>query len=386
MKFIFLIMLMLISVCANAQENAVKSKQIEMNGYIKDVQNMSFVKSLDSVSSLNLLHNRLNFKWTISSKFSAKVEIRNRLFYGDALKKIPDFGNSINQYNSLINLSQLWINNKTLVFHSVIDRILVQYATEKWDVKIGRQRINWGINTIWSPNDLFNSYNFLDFDYEERPGNDAIRIQHFFTDNSTLEMAYKPGKNKDETIAAMLYKFNKNKYDYQILGGIYLQDLVVGGGWAGSIKEAGFKGEMTYFHPKDDIFNKSGVISFSIMGDYTFKNDWYVAASGLFNSSPIQSSSTNLTIFGANLSAKTLFPYRYTFYFSVLKSFSPISSLNFSLIYSPEKNALILFPTYSWNVAKNFDINLIVQSFFANENKTYQSLGTSFYLRGKFSF
>jgi len=196
-----------------AQEETAKPSWFEMRGYIKDLQAINFVDRVDSLTSVNLLHNRFNFKFNISKKTSARLEIRNRIFYGDQLKQMPGFGNSINRYNGLLNLSKLWVNEKTIVVHSVIDRVLLQYSGSKWDIKAGRQRINWGINTIWNPNDIFNAYNFLDFDYEERPGNDAIRIQHCFANNTTLEIAYKPGKYADENIAAILYKFNQKKYE-----------------------------------------------------------------------------------------------------------------------------------------------------------------------------
>jgi hypothetical protein len=378
--------ILLFSICAKAQNDTVKPNWLALKGYIKDLQSISFVDNIDSIAALNLIHNRLNFKLTFNEKLSAKVEVRNRIFYGDQIKKIPDFGNYINRNNALFNLSKLWINEKTLVLHSVIDRLFLQYSTQEWDVKLGRQRINWGINTIWNPNDIFNTYNFLDFDYEERPGNDAVRIQRFFNINSTLEMAFKLGKNKDESVGAFLYKFNKNKYDFQILGGVFQTDFVLGGGWAGGIRNTGFKGELSYFHPQTSFSSQTGTISLSIMADQTFKNDWYVAVSGLFNSNATNAFNQNTAIFSSNLSAKSLFPYRYTFFVNATKSFSPISTLSFSCIYSPEKNALILFPSYSYNVAKNFDLDFTAQSFLAKVNDVYKSLGTSFFIRGKCSF
>jgi len=369
-----------------AQEDETKTKLIELTGYIKDLQSVYFVKRIDSLTSVNLLHNRLNFKINLSKHLSSRIEIRNRIFYGDQLKQIPEFGKIINQYNGYFNLSRLWVNKKTLVIHSVIDRMLIQYSTDKWDVKAGRQRINWGINNIWNPNDIFNAYNFLDFDYEERPGNDAVRIQKFFKNNSTIEIAVKPGKSKNESIGALLYKFNKKKYDIQLLGGIYQNDYVIGGGWAGSIKDAGFKGEVSYFHPRKNIFDTSGTVSFSMMADQTFKNDWYAALSVLYNSNPSNMAESSANIFASNLSAKELFPYRYTFYGGIIKSFTPVSSLNVSVIYSPQKNSLILFPSWAWNVAQNFDLDFTAQAFFAEKINKYQSLGTAFYLRGKWSF
>lgn len=369
-----------------AQEEETKPKKIELNGYIKDLQSVYFVNRIDSLTSVNLLHNRLNFKINLSKHLSSRIEIRNRIFYGDQLKQIPEFGTIINQYNGFFNFSKLWVNKKTLVVHSVIDRMLIQYSTDKWDVKAGRQRINWGINNIWNPNDIFNAYNFLDFDYEERPGNDAVRIQRFFKNNTMFEIAVKPGKSKNESIGALLYKFNKKKYDIQLLGGIYQNDYVIGGGWAGSIKDAGFKGEVSYFHPKKNIFDRSGTVSFSIMADQTFKNDWYAALSFLFNSNPSNFSGTATNLYGSNLSAKELFPYRYSFYAGIMKSFTPVSTLNVSVIYSPEKNSLIIFPSWGWNVAQNFDLDFTAQVFFANQSNRYQSQGNAFYLRGKWSF
>ncbi|MFV8344066.1 hypothetical protein [Flavobacterium sp. XS2P39] len=369
-----------------AQTDSIKSPWIELNGYIKDMQSTYFIQKIDSNASMNLIHNRLNFKFTISSKISGRLEIRNRIFYGEQIKLIPDFGKTMNQYNGLLNLSHLWIDEKSFVAHSVIDRILLQYGDEKWDIKIGRQRINWGINNIWNPNDIFNTYNFLDFDYEERPGNDAIRIQRNLNTNSVLELAYKPGKKSTEHTAAFLYKFNKWNYDFQFLGGIYQTDYVVGGGWAGNIKEAGFKGEMSYFIPKRNAVNTSETVSFSLMADQTFKNDWYISLASLYNSNPTNVFATGGSFFNSNLSAKSLFPFRYNFYATIMKTISPIVSCNFSFIYSPEKNTLILVPSYAWNVATNFDLDFTAQSFFAESGTSYKNLITEIYIRGRWSF
>lgn len=369
-----------------AQTEETKMPWIELNGYIKDMQSTYFIQKVDSNASVNLIHNRLNFKFNISPKISGRLEIRNRIFYGEQIRQIPDFGKTINQYNGLLNLSHLWIDKKSFVAHSVIDRMLIQYGDEKWDVKIGRQRINWGINNIWNPNDIFNAYNFLDFDYEERPGNDAIRIQLNLNTNSVLELAYKPGKSKDENTAAFLYKFNKWKYDFQFLGGIYQTDYVFGGGWAGNIGEAGFKGEMSYFIPKRNTLDTSETFGFSIMADQTFKNDWYISLAGLYNSNPTNVFAVSGSFYNSNLSAKSLFPFRYNFYVTVMKTISPIVSCNFSFIYSPEKNTLIVVPTYAWNVATNFDLDFTAQSFFAEQTNSYKNLITQIYIRGRWSF
>ena len=68
------------------------------------------------------------------------------------------------------------------------DRLFIEWNKEKWNIRIGRQRINWGINLAFNPNDIFNAYNFLDFDYEERPGVDAARVQYYYGSFSGLDL------------------------------------------------------------------------------------------------------------------------------------------------------------------------------------------------------
>jgi len=384
-KILLIIILLISTGHLSAQDSIVfKKPWIEFHGYIEDMPFSSFGGGADSVSMQNLINNRLNFKFNISKKISARLEIRNRIFWGDIVSSTPYFSKTINQYPGNFNLSKVWVESENFVFQSSIDRMLVQYADSKWDIKIGRQRINWGINNIWNPNDIFNAYNFLDFVYVERPGNDAVRVQHFLKNNSILEFALKPGKEKDQSIAALMYKLNTNKYDLQFLSGVYNTDIVFGSGWAGSIKDAGFKGEISYFHPKQKFTDSTGVISASAMLDYVFKKEWYASFSILFNSNPLPM--TDLNFLSFSVTAKNLFPFRYTFYAGVSKPFTPIFSMNASLIYSPENNTLILFPSFAWNIAHNFDADITLQSFFANQGNQYKSQGNILYLRGKWSF
>ena len=368
------------------QNQEEKQPWMELHGYVKNLQSTNFIQKIDSNASATIIHNRFNFKFNISSKFSGRLELRNRIFYGEQIKRTPQFGENINQDKGLFSLSHLWINDESFVAQSVIDRIQIQYSDEKWDIKLGRQRINWGINNVWNPNDIFNAYNIFDFDYEERPGVDALRIQRNLNDNSSIEFAYKASKNSHENTAAALYKINKWKYDFQFLAGVFERDFVLGGGFAGNIKEAGFKGELTYFRPKTNVLDSPETFSFSIMADQTFKNDWYISIATLYNSHPTNFLGSESSPYNSNLSAKLLFPFRYTFHSTIMKTISPIRSFSFSFIYSPQKNRLILFPTYIWNVAPNLDFDISAQSFFQEEFHSYKNLETALFLRSRWSF
>lgn len=122
------------------------------------------------------------------------------------------------------------------------------------------------------------------------------------------------------------------------------------------------------------------------MVDRTFTNDWYATVATLYNSNPTNAFEPTGGVYGSNLTAKSLFPFRYNMYTSIVKTISPISSITFSLIYSPEKNTLILFPTFAWNVATNFDLDFTAQSFFSKQNNSYINLGSGVFIRGRWSF
>jgi hypothetical protein len=48
-----------------------------------------------------------------------------------------------------------------------------------------------------------------------------------------------------------MYRFAKFKTDFQFLGGWMGKDYVLGGGWSGDIKGGGFRGEVSWFIPRE---------------------------------------------------------------------------------------------------------------------------------------
>jgi hypothetical protein len=177
----------------------------------------------------NLIHNRLNFKWNNKSdNFKAALELRNRLIIGESASTIPGYAKMIDTDNGFVRLSDNLLNGNSYVLNSKIDRAYIDYTKDKFQVTIGRQRINWGQCFTWNPNDLFNAYSFFDFDYVEKPGSDAIRLQYYTSNTSTLEFAIKEDNNHNVT-SAFLYRFDKWNYDIQFLGGILTeQEYVIG--------------------------------------------------------------------------------------------------------------------------------------------------------------
>jgi len=374
-------LLLLVLSTINAQE---KKEKLFLSGYIKNLNEFSFVDRFNELQWTTLLHNRLNFKYIPSEEITVRLELRNRLFYGDNVKNIFGYSEIISNDDGIADLSWNSINNKDILFNTTIDRVLVNYTKGNWDITLGRQRVNWGMNLVWNPNDIFNTYNFLDFDYEERPGSDAIRVQYYLDDFTKIEIAAKKGRSKADHIVAAMYKFNKWSYDIQLITGVYQKDWVFGAGWAGNLENAGFKGEVSYFVAYENTDTSKNVLSTSLSVDYVFKNGLYINGSVLYNSTTNDFSGGIENLIFSDITAKNLMPFEYSGFLQLAKEFSPILLASMSTIYSPTNHSVIIIPSLDYSIAANWELNFTGQSFF--EFEEYQTLGNSLFLRLRWSF
>ncbi len=360
---------------------------VSVNGYIKNLAIVSFVKSGQTLTATSLYHNRINLKIKPISSFTIAAELRTRLFISEQQKLMPDYGKQLGVDDGIVDMSFTLADKYPVVLHTKIDRLYLNWQNDKWQIRLGRQRLNWGINLAWNPNDIFNTYNFLDFDYEERPGADALKVQYNISSFSNIEVAFAPSRNKEKMVGAVKYAFNKRNYDFQIIAGNYQRDVFVGFGWAGNIKDAGFKGEVSYFHDWNDSKFKNVAVSGSITVDYAFKKGWYMAGAFLYNNKATDQLFSTTQLFAFNLSPKTLMPAQYNLLLQTMKQFSPASSGSLSVIYSPKINMLIINPYISYSIVDNWDIDLTVQCFFADDYfRKFKTFGNSFNLRARWSF
>jgi hypothetical protein len=376
----------LISIGLSVNVLAQDSTVVTLSGYIKDLQTFSFVRNSDSIFLTNLIHNRINFSLQRGSHFFFNAGLRNLIYTGDQVKYTPNFSKVLSHDNGYMDLTNTWVKTNSLLFISTFDRLNIGWNFRNGSIRIGRQRINWGINTAWNPNDIFNTYNFLNFDYTERPGTDAVKVQYNFKNQSNIEFAISPGKNDSSLVAALKYGFNKWGYDFQFIGGNYKTDIVAGLGFAGNINDAGWKTEVSYFQPRNDL-RSAGDISISSGIDYGFSNGWYLNGSFLFNSAASNQLNTVGQLMSFQLTPKMIMPSHLNFLFQTAKTFTPLFTSNFSIAYSPKINLLILLPSLTYSIAENWDLDLVIQSFFSkNSEGDFRTLGNSVNLRVKWSY
>jgi hypothetical protein len=378
-------MLFWVSTIRAQNDSSKQVPKFSLKGYIKFLEQVSFTNNATDLLTGELIHNRLNFQYQPDENWNFRLEIRNRIYYGELVQQYPNFASLVTSSTQTFNLSKNWVNQNAVLINSTIDRASAEYLKGKWDITAGRQRINWGINTVWTPNDIFNTFNYFDFDYEERPGSDALRAQYACSGSTSLEIALSPGRSDTLNVGALMLHFNKWNYDFQLFSGIYHRDFTAGAGWAGNIGGAGFKGEITFFTPYGHYADTSS-ISATLSVDYAFKNGIYILLSGLYNKTGVDSLVNITELTTASLSAKNIFPFKYTAFAEASYSFTPILKVTLGGMYSPTGNSIIILPSLSYSIADNWIIDFVAQSFFSKQNGSYGSQGNSIYLRIKLGF
>ena len=378
-KLLVLATLMGIAFLVHAQDS-LRQQHWQIGGYVKDLQTLIHVKQPDLLIQDNLLHNRINLRWWPNDNWTVRAELRNRLFWGDQPRINPDFKAGLDLANDYFNWSIGGMDNRGLAWHMMLDRLSLEFTKGAWEISAGRQHINWGISTFWNPNDIFNAFTFTDFDYEERPGSDAVRVRYYSGVASSIELAAKMFDRPEQAVAAALFKFNRWNYDWQLLAGWAQENLVLGWGWAGNLGNAGFKGEASYFYNKKDATPNSFALTAGI--DYVFSSGLFFAGGYLYNSNGGTAGSIS-NLFEFRLSAKNLYPYRHTMYLQASGAPHPLVTTGIALIYSPVKaDAAFLSPTVTYSLRENWDLDFVGQIGLDRSGSPLQA----FFLRTKWSY
>jgi len=362
-----------------------------LTGYVKDLFMYYHPKQIEGFSIdnqyTNTIHNRLNFEWFATDKLTVVIENRNRLISGNMVRNFPEYQTSIATDQGYLDLSFVAFDGDSWFLHCMIDRAYVDWTSGDWQIRVGRQRVNWGVNLVWNPNDVFNSFSYFDFDYEERPGTDAVRLQYYTGATSSAELVYKLGNNANEMALAGLCRFSRWNYDFQFLGGWVGPDLMAGFGWAGDIKGAGFRGELSQFIPRESNSQSKAATVASVSADYTFPNSLYIHFSTLFNSLGKNGMAGNLSpLLNTNLSAKSLSFGKYELFAQCSYPITPLFTADLSTIINPSDGSLFLGPSFNYSLQTNLELMLAGQLFLGDVKSEYGAIGQLAFARLKWSF
>ncbi len=378
----FLALFVLYGTILSAQE---KQKAIELNGYLTTMESAMFDSLSKTILFENLLHNRLNFKAFLGNKITFSAEVRNRLFTGDMVKSMGrGYAELTGMDPGFADMSWNIMNENSFFLNTTVDRLWLDFNFNKFQARIGRQRINWGQTFVWNPNDIFNAYSFFDIDYVERPGSDAIRLQYYPTSASSFEVAAKLNRDEKLTLAG-LGRFNKWGYDIQMLAG-YADgsDIVAGAGWSGSLGSVSFRGEGTWFHTLRSYSDTTGTIIITAGADKIFSDNSMLQGQLMYSNNPLKPGSFT-SLYAGDLSAKDLAFSRFTAFGQFTWAATPLLNVGISGMWFPDLDGYFAGPSVDYSLAENLDFSIIWQHFDGKMGNSKTLLNLC-YLRIKFSF
>lgn len=334
----------------------------ELGGYWQVLPTLSQAAGQDAVQQDLQLLNRLDLEWWASDQWRLVGGLRSRLLAGDSVRSAPDLARTLERDPGYVDLSFVPVETGSAVLATRPDRLFAEWTHPDWSVRAGRQRVNWGINLITNPHDLFNSYSFYDFDYPERPGSDALRVQRYLGFASRLEVAASPAGNTNDPTAAALFATNAAGYDWQWLAGTYRDRLALGVGWAGALGNAGFKGELTGFHDADGRSGRSDNLVLATGLDTLLQNAAFVTTEVVWNPGFDQSGGgTPLSGAGGGLAADNPTPAEWQHTSQLQYSLSPLYSVSLAGTWYPGGAGGVLAPAITASLARNWEGRLLGQ-------------------------
>lgn len=380
-----------------AMATATMGQTVSLSGYVKDMQGLYYLEnpvpmgpgSTFQWSTYNQIHNRLNVTWTPTSDLRLEVGVRNRLMTGKLIKDIAGYAGLFEKDDGLLGLSWNLVDQPDWFLNTSIDRMYLEYTMNKLQLRVGRQRINWGINLVWNPNDLFNAFSYIDFDYEERPGSDAMLLTWYSSATSNLDLVVKTDSSKTVTLAGR-YVLNVLDYDVQIIGGKNNEDAVLGTGFSGSIGPVSIRGEGCVFIPVPKRNDSQTTVSATLSADYTLENDLYLHAAFLYNGMGTTQRGTGVSLLSPSttLSAKNLSMGKYELFGQLSYPLNPLTNLSVAAMVNPSDGSTYMGPTATVSLHDNLELMLTAQLLLGETGSEYGQLGNTYagFARLRWSF
>lgn len=159
----------------------------------------------------------------------------------------------------------------------------VQVTHNNFDIRIGRQQINWASTVIWNPLDRFNPLNPLQLERDERQGVDALLLDYNIHELSRLSLVYSRQENPSDQSAAVRFKSNQYDIDYSLIAGRFLTEDKLGFGLASQIGLIGLRAEIVWSDPKGNANGNEPYIETVVSADYTNQAGIKFVIEGYFN-------------------------------------------------------------------------------------------------------
>jgi len=359
---------------------------LEFQGYIQNYPIVQFVpeefsKIFNVPQTLLMNYTRLRIKpaFTLGSKTYLKIEAESDLLI---YKKLTNFFsvNAKKTNRQIINLKWLIKDDKNFALLNFIDRFYLRTNFSWGRITVGRQRISWGVGRIWNPTDLFNPINPTSFFKEEKDGADAISARVYLGNFSDLNLVFNSPGNSLKNNFGFRFRTNLNGYDFSLISGRFDNHYIIGGDFAGNLKDAGIRGEGIYV-----INNQRSSFFKYILGiDYQFNSKLYGLLEYHFNGEGEKE--TSRYNFSRLINGEIINMGRIYLAASISYEVTPLLTFTFLNINNLEDSSGFIYLSGNYSLTENNYLNAGVQLFYGKIFSEYWYYPNSLFLQWEYYF
>ncbi len=233
-------------------------------------------------------------------------------------------------------------------------RLYLSVYTPLFDLSLGRQIINFGVGTLFSPIDAFTAPLLSDLDFT-RIGSDVVRLDAQFGEVSGLEAVSTVPAGFDSLTSALKLYTNVAGFDLAAVG-LYRgarrapgarDELIAGADFKGDLL-AGIYGEaVVHFRRSPGTAYLEGMLG----ADYSIGNRLFLTAEYYYNGDPLEPGGASEPAAGAGL-----FLNRHYLFAGVRWRLTELMSLSASVIYDLSASTVLPTLQYAWNVVQNANV------------------------------
>ena len=320
--------------------------KLGLKGYLKTLGLVS--KTLDKDRYfLDLNRSRLDLTGTWKETFILKMVYDHEAMLGSFLET-DDF-RRLKSYkrHDFFDLDWEAADRRDFYWRHYLYRAYLRYQSEKLNLTVGRQRIAWGTGRFWNPTDIFNPFNPVQVERDERLGADVVNAEFFVTPMAGLNLVYAPQDSSKRSKAALKFKSTYKEVDFSVLAGKSERDRVVGGDFAATVFDGGLRGEAVYYFVRD----RKNYFQFILNYDYTFKNSFYILIEYLYNSGPLSRPEfLDLIDRGTHTLTRNLIGLNLGY------DITPLLRGDLYMIYGPKKDGVFIQPKLKYSLTQNLDV------------------------------
>ena len=263
--------------------------------------------------------------------------------------------------------------------------------TEKWVVRMGRQRFAWGTGKIWNPTDLLNPYLPFVLERNEREGIDSLYLRQSLGHLSQLEVVSSMNRSWKERSFLGRVRTHFKLTDISLIGGKVPSEegsWMAGADLARDIADCSFHLEFIFDDPKikDQFLKYLFGYEYNFLSSHPLfflREAWVLFEyyhNGLGKSDPSQYNLLSL------LQGKEVSLAKDYLGFSFTKELHPLLKLEGTAILNLTDNSYFVAPSLDWNALENLHILAGLHFFDGKDKSEFGRLYSIPYLQAQYFF